>query len=175
MAATHNAQILRHALLSCSVDRVPRDVRSRLVRIERRHIIAALVFLAGALVYLTRSRDAVIVDWIDRTGAHSIASWLVRERIMIHHSLPLPGWFNGAAADAAYSFALGCVVARASRLVRGCGLLVAVGHEVAQGMDLVPGTFDPADLVVLALTFVLALRLFRAHPAIEPSCKPKES
>ena len=41
------------------------------------------------------------------------------------------------------------------------GLCVALGHEVAQGLGLVAGTFDPRDLAVLFLSFVVAQVAFR--------------
>lgn len=41
------------------------------------------------------------------------------------------------------------------------GFVVALGHEGAQGLGVVSGTFDVADLAVLLAAYALALLLFR--------------
>lgn len=69
----------------------------------------------------------------------------------------------GVLPDVAWAFALGWMISRlwplASRARSGwlaIGLVLACGWEVAQGVGLVRGTFDYADLVGSAAAYALA-------------------
>jgi hypothetical protein len=78
----------------------------------------------------------------------------------------LPAWIRGSASDAAYAFSIGAVFADSRGATLAMAFVVALGHEVAQGLGLASGTFDVFDLVVLFAFFAFALFLFRARPAI---------
>ena len=73
----------------------------------------------------------------------------------------LPAWFRGSASDVAYAFALGALLADAPAAIVALGMIVVLGHEVAQGLGLVAGTFDPSDLLLLFVSFVFAQVAFR--------------
>lgn len=73
----------------------------------------------------------------------------------------LPAWFRGSASDVAYAFALGALLADAPAAIVALGMIVVLGHEVAQGLGLVAGTFDPSDLLLLFVSFVIAQVVFR--------------
>lgn len=74
----------------------------------------------------------------------------------------LPHVVLDTAPDLAWSFALGALLAivwrgrhaRARAVWCVLGLAFALGYEVAQGWHLVPGTFDPFDLVAEAVGYV---------------------
>jgi hypothetical protein len=117
--------------------------------------VAACALLGGALVYLTRPVDPVAVAWLDGFGLHGVAALFREARAMVHASVTLPSWLRGSASDFAWAFALGIVLGRAPPRVRALGLALALAHEVAQLLRLVPGTFDPIDLAVLFCAFLL--------------------
>jgi hypothetical protein len=115
--------------------------------------------LLGVLPYLARGTDPAIVGWFDGLGLSSLAGLTRVARQTVHAHVHLPGWFNGAASDAAFAFALGALLADAPFAIVVLGLFVVLGHEVAQGLGLVAGTFDVGDLVVLVTSFIVAQRL----------------
>ena len=83
----------------------------------------------------------------------------------------LPAWFRGSASDVAYAFALGALLADAPATIVALGMIVVLGHEVAQGLGLVAGTFDPRDLAVLFVSFVIAQVAFRPLALRVPSLR----
>jgi hypothetical protein len=128
-------------------------------RVARAAALVAL--LLGALAYLARPTDPAVVAWLDRAGAHHLAGLARALRHAVHAHVHLPTWLRGSASDAAYAFALGALLADAPRSIVALGFAVVLGHELAQGLGLAAGTFDPADLAVLSLSFLLAQVLFR--------------
>jgi hypothetical protein len=121
--------------------------------------VAAL--LAGGLLYLARPTDPAVFGWFDRAGLHPVAQLARSLRHAVYAHVHLPAWFRGSASDVAYAFALGALLADAPWLIVALGLIVVLGHEIAQGLGLVAGTFDARDLVVLFSSFVVAQVAFR--------------
>jgi hypothetical protein len=89
-----------------------------------------------------------------------------------------PGWVTLSLPDALWAYALAWAVERTTRPLspaeRSAWLLLPIalgpGFEIGQGAALVPGTFDPLDLVLTALAVGLALRGARsADPAPAPA------
>jgi hypothetical protein len=117
--------------------------------------------LLGALLYLVRPTDPAVFGWLDRAGLRPLAQLARVFRHEAYAHVHLPAWFRGSASDAAYAFALGALLADAPWAIVGLGLLVVLGHETAQGLGLVAGTFDARDLVVLFAFFTLAQLVFR--------------
>ena len=115
----------------------------------------------GGILYLARPTDPAVIAWLERAGVHSLAQIARAARHAIHAHVSLPGWFRGSASDAAYALALGALLADAPLAIVALGLVVVLGHEVAQGLGLLAGTFDPADLAVLFFSFALAQVVFR--------------
>src|SRR5262245_37526758 len=70
-----------------------------------RHAAAVGVLLIGALLYLTRPTDPVVIEWLSRV-APRLASMLHDVREIAYAHVHLPAWFRGAASDAAYAFSL---------------------------------------------------------------------
>ncbi len=131
-------------------------------RARRAHAVAWSVLFVGALLYLARPIEPAILGSMDRAGLVP-ASDLVRVvRRLVCARIALPGWLHGAASDGAYAFALGALLADAVGWVVGAGLTVVLGHEFAQGLGLVHGTFDPFDLAILSLSFLAAQFTFRS-------------
>jgi hypothetical protein len=130
-------------------------------RAPARFAVAALVLALGGLFYLMRPTDPAAVRWLEHAGLGGLARAVHAVRAAVYHRVPLPGWVRGSFADGCYAFAVGAVFADGARAMLALGLAVALAHEVAQGLGLAAGTFDVADLVVLAVVYVLAVRLFR--------------
>lgn len=131
-------------------------------RIARGAALVAL--LAGALCYLARPTDPAVVGWLERVGLGTVASLVRALRHTIYSHVHLPSWFRGSASDAAYAFALGALLADAPRPIVMLGMVVVLGHEVAQGLGLAAGTFDVADLLVLFVSYNVALVALRPAP-----------
>lgn len=130
--------------------------RSRLARAT-----GAVALLLGGLLYLARPTDPAVFGWLDRVGAHPLAQLARALRHAVYAHVHLPAWFRGSASDVAYAFALGALLADAPAAIVALGVVVVLGHEVAQGLGLVAGTFDPGDLIVLFVSFVVAQVAFR--------------
>jgi hypothetical protein len=120
-----------------------------------------LALLAGGLLYLARPTDPAVFGWLDRAGLHALAHLARSLRHAVYDHVHLPAWFRGSASDVAYAFALGALLADAPAAIVALGLVVVLGHEVAQGLGLAAGTFDPRDLLVLFVSFVAAQVAFR--------------
>lgn len=121
------------------------------------HVRIALgILLVGSLSYLARGTDPEAFRWLSAAGAGAVARGLHDLRVLVSGALQLPGWFLGGFADFTYAFALGAWFARAPFRTRSLAFVFALGHELLQGAHLVPGTFDPWDVVVLTTGFLLA-------------------
>jgi len=124
--------------------------------------VAAGVALAlGALLYFVRPTDPAVFGWLDRAGLHPLAQIARALRHAAYAHVHLPAWFRGSASDFAYAFALGALLADAPWLIVAIGMMVVLGHEVAQGLGFAAGTFDPRDLAVLFFSFTFAQIIFR--------------
>jgi hypothetical protein len=130
--------------------------------------IAAVAIGLGSVIYLLwRSDSLTLFVWLDRLGLESqvvgirhSASWL---------SAYMPGYVLYSVPNALWFFA-GMLVfdsiwgARSNGKILWISIFstVAVGCEVAQGLRLIPGTFDWADLALMALGGCLVL-VISAH------------
>jgi hypothetical protein len=122
---------------------------------------AAIALLLGALLYLARPTDPAVIGWFDRVGLAPVAQLARALRHAVYSHVHLPAWFRGSASDIAYAFALGALLADASWALVGLGMIIVLGHEVGQGLGLVSGTFDSRDLIVLFVSFAVAVFTFR--------------
>ena len=121
----------------------------------------ATALLIGGLLYLARPTDPAVFGWFDRAGLRSVAQVARALRHVVYAHVHLPAWFRGSASDIAYAFALGALLADAPWTIAALGLVVVLGHEIAQGLGLAAGTFDSHDLIVLFVSFVGAQVAFR--------------
>jgi hypothetical protein len=128
---------------------------------QKRYVVAAGVLLAGAVAYLARPTDPAAFAWLDGVGLTSIADSLRGLRAFVHANAHLPVVVRSFFSDAAWAFSLGVILADAPKALLAAGAVVALGHEIAQGLGVVPGTFDVLDLFVLATAFIAAVVLFR--------------
>ena len=133
----------------------------RELRERSRYALAAVVLLVGSLLYLARPTDPAAVAWLDRVGLGLVAGAVRTTRHFVYEHVPLPGWLRGSVSDFTYAFAIGIIFGNGSRWMVALGFAIALGHEVAQGLGLVGGTFDAVDLGVLSAAFALAVLLFR--------------
>ena len=126
---------------------------------QRLAIVLGLSF--GALVYLARPTDPSAVRWAEEGGLGQLAECVHHAREVVHARVHLPAWFMGAASDATFGIAVGAAFARAPSAVVILGAFAAIAHEIAQGLRIVPGTFDAYDLMVLTVGYTLSVALFR--------------
>ncbi len=130
---------------------------SRLSVVRAGGAIAALS--AGAAVYLARPGTVVMTSWLPGGLRASLRAALGGGLSV------LPGWFRGVLPDLLWAGALGCVLAlvwrgdgaRARLAARSwlvAGLALALGWEVGQRFGVVPGTFDPLDLLASLVGYV---------------------
>ncbi len=139
------------------------SVEPRALRERTRYALAATVLLVGSLLYLARPADPAAVAWLERAGLGFFAAAVRATRQVVYAHVPLPPWLRGSASDAAYAFAVGLVFGGSSPRMFGLGFMLALAHEVAQGLGWTSGTFDVVDLAVLAAAYLLAVWLFRAR------------
>lgn len=124
-------------------------------------VAAGVALSLGALLYFVRPTDPAVFGWLDRAGLHPLAQIARGLRHAAYAHAHLPAWFRGSASDFAYAFALGALLADAPRVIVAIGLFVVLGHEVAQGLGIAAGTFDPRDLAILFSSFTFAQIIFR--------------
>jgi hypothetical protein len=118
----------------------------------------------GGLLYLGFRTDALLGwQWAEALGleaaGRALRAWLA--------PLSVPDVVRFVLPDALWVYALTFVLARlhrgASRTERSAWLSIALlagpGAELGQQLDLVPGTFDPVDLLATTAAFALALAL----------------
>jgi hypothetical protein len=131
----------------------------------------ALPLAIGALAYAAwRSTDVRLVTWMARIAPAGLAA--------MRGARPAraPALILGSLPDAAWAWAFGASLSllwlgrpwREKAPWLGAGALLAVLAEVGQAAGVVPGTFDPCDLVAIALGFAagatLAGRVDRRMP-----------
>ncbi len=134
----------------------------------RSHVLAVALHVVlplalGTLVYAAyRDRDIHVVSWLAQTGAVDAARGTVGRA-------PLPRLVIGALPDLAWGWAFGAalvLVWRGKALREGMpwlalGALVALGSEIGQAFGVVPGTFDPIDLVAIAAGYAAGAAVAR--------------
>ena len=139
--------------------------------------IAAMA-LGGVTYILYRPKSLSMFSWFELLGLDPIiesmrshaASWAWRPPLWWIGSVPAALWLlSGLAAFAALWGGWG---PRGARLWMFALVSAGLGGELAQSIDLVPGTFDPIDLgasLVAIAAFVLLAWLLRHLPLPERS------
>lgn len=129
-------------------------------RISAVRAVGAFVALAaGAAVYLARPGSVVMTSWLPGGLRASLRAALGGGLAV------LPAWLRGVLPDLLWAGALGCVLAlvwrgegarqrRAARAWLAAGLALALGWELGQRFGVVPGTFDPLDLLASLVGYV---------------------
>ncbi len=133
----------------------------------------ALPLAVGGAIYLLARPDGLrMFAWARALGLGGPLGGARVELAAI--ATALPSWAKWSLPDALWAFALMrvfCILWN-DRLTResapwlSCAAVVALGSEAGQAFHVVPGTFDPVDLVcllagVLAGLFPVLLRLVR--------------
>jgi hypothetical protein len=122
------------------------------------HVVLPLVL--GVLCYAAwRSQDVRIVAWMSRIAPRGAVGGEGTEG----GASRVPAVIVGSLPDAAWAWAFGSALAlvwhgkswREKAAWLCAGWAVAVFAELGQAIHVLPGTFDVADLVAIALGFVL--------------------
>lgn len=122
----------------------------------------ALPLGIGVLAYgAWRSADVRLVTWMARVAPDGLAS------IRGAAASRAPSVVLGSLPDAAWAWAFGASLSllwlgrpwREKAPWLAAGALLAVLAEVGQAAGVVPGTFDPCDLVAIALGFTVGAAL----------------
>jgi hypothetical protein len=122
-----------------------------------------LPILIGAAIYLLwRSPTLWVFGWIDAVGLGAV---LASIRQAVPTAAILPPWVLYSVPDGLWVYAGTAFFARlwsgshsASRWVWLLAMpCLGLGSELGQGLQLIPGTFDLADLTAYATATVLAL------------------
>jgi hypothetical protein len=134
----------------------------------------AFPLVVGAVAYASwRATDVRLVAWMARLAPGGLA--MLRGAARSHARAP--GLILGSLPDAAWAWAFGASLSllwigrpwREKAPWLGAGAMLAVLTELGQAAGLVPGTFDPCDLVAIALGFAggaaLAGRVGRPVPS----------
>lgn len=130
--------------------------------------LAAL--LIGSLLYmLARPANLVAFDWFDAVGLGHLLTAARSATSGIAQALPHAVKFS--LPDGLWAFAFtntmvaiwGRKLSRASAPWIALGPVVAIGSELGQALDLVPGTFDTVDLVCVVVGGLLPLLRLRGR------------
>lgn len=131
-------------------------------------VVAPLVLGASVYVFL-RPAEA----WFVRTlGETSLGAPLRHARaITTPLAAYVPSVVLDVAPDLAWAFVVGAILGlvwrdrpgTAARAWLAMGLLATLGFEIAQHFHMVPGTFDPRDLVAQALGYAGGLAAAQSH------------
>jgi hypothetical protein len=123
------------------------------------HVVMPIA-LGGALYLSFRNDDIALFRWVEALG---LGHALDAARTVTRRLLPwLPRVVLGSAPDMAWAWAFGAALAMvwraepatiAARAWLGAGFAIAVGIEVGQGLGIVPGVFDPVDLVAIGVGY----------------------
>lgn len=130
--------------------------------------LAAL--LIGSLLYmLARPANLVAFDWFDAVGLGHLLAAARSASSGIAQALPHAAKFSLPDGLWAFAFTNTMVaiwrrkLSRASAAWIALGPVVAIGSELGQALDLVPGTFDTVDLVCVVAGGLLPLVRLRGR------------
>jgi hypothetical protein len=139
------------------------------------HVICPL--LLGGVIYISfRSLSLRMFDWFEVAGLKTMASFIrsVAHPLKNH----LPSWIYFSLPDGlwVYSFTSSLILLWNDQFEKGKYWLIipfTTGclFELAQGLKLVKGTFDPIDFALCLLFFCLSLVILR--PKIQKNEKRK--
>ncbi|MBS2016640.1 MAG: hypothetical protein JST00_27400 [Deltaproteobacteria bacterium] len=142
-------------------------------------LVAAPLALGAVTYLLLRPGEAWFVRLL---GDGALGAPLHRLRAAtVPIGARVPSVLLGVAPDLAWALAAGALLGLVWRDRRGAaarawyalGLAAALGFEVAQRFHLVPGTFDPRDLVALTVGYVAGWWLAtRATHPVRASASP---
>ena len=125
------------------------------------HVIIPLII--GSMLYISyRSLSLRMFSWFEAIGLSNFIK-SIRE-IINPYKESLPNWIYFSMPDAlwVYSFTSAILLIWNNKIVKAkywllipfiSGCLV----EIAQGLKLVEGTFDPIDLILCSLSFILSM------------------
>lgn len=124
---------------------------------------SCLFFLVGLFVYARSRSETSAEQWLASVGLSAIAAAFRRCATYLP---ALPSRWSQTVPDGLFAASLGCALATiwwASPVGRylavGAAAAFALAYEFAQLGHLVPGTFDPGDVVATLLGAVVALGL----------------
>lgn len=137
---------------------------------RRALLLVLLPLVLGVLAYAAwRPPDVGIVGWLSRASPGA-----VRTARGGGAALGLPRVVVGVVPDLAWAFAFGACLALVWRGRAGAqrtawlaaGFVVALACELGQAWELVPGTFDPLDLLAIAIGYAAGVVLggLAPHP-----------
>ncbi len=132
-------------------------------------LVAAPLLLGAAVYVFLRPSEA----WFVRVlGDSPLGAPIHRVRaVTVPIGAYVPSFVLDAAPDLAWAFVVGAFLAlvwrerpgTSARAWFGAGLAATLGYEIAQRFHLVPGTFDPLDLVAQAIGYVSGWKLAQSH------------
>lgn len=124
------------------------------------HVVAPLV-LGLALYMAWRSKEVHVVSFMSRIAPRGV------DAMQGAGASRVPGLILGSLPDALWAWSFGAAIAllwrgkpwREKRLWLGAGGLVALFAELGQAVHVVPGTYDGADLLAIAVAYALGALL----------------
>ena len=129
------------------------------------HVLLPL-FLGGVVYILWRDPNLLMFRWFGAAGLGPAIDWL---RVgTASAQTALPHWFIYSLPDGLWVYALTALMMFVWHGVRSLplkifwlslGLLIGAGSELAQLAGILPGAFDPIDLVVCLIAPAAALLL----------------
>lgn len=140
--------------------------------------IALIALLVGGLIYiLWRSETLMMFVWFEHIGLNNVFGSMRNSTSGV--SVSLPNWFLFSLPNAlwlfsgllVFDFIWGSKLSASKLFWLSFFWMVAVGAEVSQALDILPGTFDWQDMSFMILAGFSAL-LFMS-PSIQEERKLK--
>ncbi len=127
-------------------------------------MVASVPLLIGGVVYvLWRAPSLLMFEWFDYLGLAPLIGLLRAALSGVGNQLP--GWILYSWPDAAWAMSgvmiFACIWRGSQSHARHAWIFLApslaIGSELAQCLGLLPGTFDPADLISCCLARLAAV------------------
>lgn len=129
-------------------------------------IIGILPVILGGLIYLTYRTDTLIMfGWFNKMGLTDTIDFLRSNQYL--QTLTIPSWIKFSLPDALWLFSFNYIILtvwnfnvnRQSAFWLILAPTIGVFSEIGQLVNIVPGTFDPVDLVLLILATLIPFLL----------------
>jgi hypothetical protein len=137
-------------------------------------MIGLLPVILGGLIYLTyRTESLVLFGWFNKIGLTNTVDFLRSNQYL--QNLTIPNWIKFSLPDALWLFSLNLTlltlwnfkVNRQSAFWLLSAPTIGLFSEIGQMVNIVPGTFDIVDLVLLFLATLIPFLLVKNIKSIK--------
>ena len=124
------------------------------------HVVVP-IFGGGIIYLLFRDKSLLMFQWFHCLGLNNLIN---KCRVIINYqNIQLPGWFVYNLPNACWVYSFTCMMIivwggtpyKSRFFWLGIGPIIGIVAELGQTIKVVPGTFDPVDLLLCILGSIL--------------------